>query len=129
MPTTIDCGPFSSTPPSDLAWDVQFGNSFFDVTIDNEGATIGLDHRLYLLEPSISQSGDLFACRLSNAVLGVVSDGFVRIDVEGMCLKIISPVEQVCYTPQAGMVASVIYSPCTFGTWLNKSLSHLAFGV
>ena len=29
----------------------------------------------------------------------------------------------------SGSVASVIYSPPTFGTRLNKSLSHLAFGV
>ena len=86
MPTAIDCGPFSSTPPSDLAWDVPFGSSFVSVSIDNEGATIGLDHRLYLLEPRLSQNDDIFACHLRNTLLGVISNGFVRINVEGMCI-------------------------------------------
>lgn len=85
MSTAIDCGPFSNTPPSGLTWDVEFGNVLVPISLGNERATVGLNQSLYLLEPRASQDGDLFACHSRNSLLGIGSDGFLRISVQGMC--------------------------------------------
>lgn len=82
-PTTISCGTFTSIPPTNLNWQVLFGNAFTSIDLNHDRATEGLNNSLYLLAPTVMDDNTLFSCRLSNVELNTVSTGYVRIRIEG----------------------------------------------
>lgn len=79
----INCGSYTNTPASDLTWAVRFGTLFEPVTLGNEGATVGLNQSMYLLDPSTDMDGDIFSCSLANTLTGSLTTGYVQVNVEG----------------------------------------------
>ena len=82
-PAAINCGSYTSIPASDLGWLVQFGNNFIPISLSNEGATIGLNQSMYILDPSTNIDGDIFRCALANTLTESLTTGYVQVNVQG----------------------------------------------
>jgi hypothetical protein len=83
VPTVVDCGTFFNSPSSTLRWNVLSGGVPFDVSIEHERATVGLNQSLYLLEPTPALDGSIFSCDSTNAEVGESSTGFLQINIQG----------------------------------------------